>query len=753
MSLDAVRRAMASALLAAAVPDRLGEIVLAAHQRAAARRLATLLVEHGGALLADDVGLGKTFTALAVATRYPRVVILHPASLRAMWSDSLRRATIDADLLSYESLSRARARGRWDLVILDEAHHARSTSARRYRRVAEVCAHAHTLLLTATPLPNRLDELRALLALFLGERAATLETTALSALIVRRPHGGVSLTALPDVGATRWIDAPADSVSLEMLRALPDPVVASDEGNGGALRLFGLVRQWASSRGALRAALRRRLAASSAIQETLAAGRVPSRAELSAWMQDEGALQLAIPGLLSAAPASDSHDLRTLATAAMRHGDAVADLLAHLRTTPDPDAARAQRLASLRQAHPGERILAFSESAETVQSYWRYLRHEPGVARLTSRGGEIASGSLSRDDVLRRFAPSGQRRRPPRDIEAITLLVTTDLLAEGVDLRDATVVVHLDLPWSPARLEQRVGRARRMGSRAPRITVYGFRPPAGAEHLLELERRLREKSALAWQTVGTGTSQDSITREPSDAERLSALLDRIATWEGAPCGRTSEPLVAELAGAMPGWLAVTTVAGRPQLVASLDGVVSDVPAQLERAIAQVESISRSRAESEGHARAAGDVSAETLTAIGLAAHWAAEREAETAAGPRSLRAGTVSRRALDRIQRAYARSSPERRGAMAPLATAAREFVSGRLTAGQASDLMGLTQDAALDDESWLTAVVALARPVVGGPGTARARAIGGSSSRVRVMICFSGSPPTAPSPASATPS
>ena len=46
----------------------------------------------------------------------------------------------------------------------------------------------------------------------------------------------------------------------------------------------------------------------------------------------------------------------------------------------------------------------------------------------------------------------------------MTLLLTTDLASEGVNLQDASVVVHLDLPWTAARLEQRVGRVARLAS-------------------------------------------------------------------------------------------------------------------------------------------------------------------------------------------------------------------------------------------------------------------------------------------------
>ena len=769
VTLADARQALALALLPATAPRQIGEIALQPHQRLAASRLATLLRQHRGALLADDVGLGKTFTSLAVAAAYRRVLIVHPASLRGMWTSALRRTGLHAELVSYESLSRAMpAAASWDLVILDEAHHARSTSARRYRHVAAACAHARTLLLSATPIANRLDELQALLALFLGEHAATLDAASLRSLIVRRASASVPLATLPTVDETHWIDIPEDSVSLDMLRQLPAPIPAADAGDGGALLLFGLARQWASSRAALRAAVRRRLAMATALQATITAGRMPTRAELSAWVCEEETIQLALPGLFSSSADVPGASVARLGAVVSGHAQALTGLLAHLRETPDPDDERAALLLRLRHVHEGERILAFSEFAETVGAYWRKLRHLHGVARLTARGGEIASGPIPRDEVLRRFAPDGQRRPPPREIEAITLLVTTDLIAEGVDLRDATVVVHLDLPWSPARLEQRVGRARRLGSAAPRIAVYAFRPSPAAEALLAMEHRLLEKSALARREVGSSMPATRPVAEPdvSDAERLSRLLDRIAAWV-EPCpgmGASSDPVHAALAAHANGWIAVVSVGGEPRLVARVDDRTGDDPELLEWAVGVLEHSAGPHADrkpppDEG---VFAPSASQCHRAHEQAARWAAEREGDSCAGVRPQRHRSVTHRALDRIGRLHARISHEKRAAVAPLLSAARRFLSQPHTAGVVHRLEAIEDDAALDDMGWLRAVTTLgdqgADPSNEADPPDAASGLRPTDAPVRVLIVFGRGCPedeaaTSPCRASTTPS
>src|ERR1700712_111290 len=92
MALQFVRGEIARAVLdgAEVVPRILGDVTLRPHQHAAAVRLLALISSRGGAMLAEPVGVGKTYTALAVAARTGgETLIVAPAALRDMWSESL----------------------------------------------------------------------------------------------------------------------------------------------------------------------------------------------------------------------------------------------------------------------------------------------------------------------------------------------------------------------------------------------------------------------------------------------------------------------------------------------------------------------------------------------------------------------------------------------------------------------------------------------------------------------------------------
>ena len=156
-------------------------------------RAEAALEEFGGVLLCDDVGLGKTFVATAIARRYSHSLIVAPAALASMWRQALRTTETVADFVSIERLSRAGpiddSHATHDLLIVDEAHHARNPATKRYQRLAVLARDAPVVLLTATPIHNRVDEMLALLSLFLGSRARALTTSELGRCVVRREHG------------------------------------------------------------------------------------------------------------------------------------------------------------------------------------------------------------------------------------------------------------------------------------------------------------------------------------------------------------------------------------------------------------------------------------------------------------------------------------------------------------------------------------------------------------------------------------
>ncbi|HJS44279.1 MAG TPA: SNF2-related protein, partial [Gemmatimonadales bacterium] len=152
---------------------------LAPHQIPAANRLRAIIARHGGALLADEVGLGKSYIALAVAlARREPFALVVPAVLVPQWRGLLGRFAVqDVPIMTHESLSTSSYRplpsltAAYRLFVVDEAHRFRNPETNRYRALARVVVGSEILLVTATPIHNRVADLLHLLRLFLRDHA------------------------------------------------------------------------------------------------------------------------------------------------------------------------------------------------------------------------------------------------------------------------------------------------------------------------------------------------------------------------------------------------------------------------------------------------------------------------------------------------------------------------------------------------------------------------------------------------------
>lgn len=694
-------RIAAHVLAAAGTTSMLGEITLHAHQLSAVDRLRELLRSERGALLADEAGLGKTFVAAALMREAKHPLLVMPASLRTMWKGALRSSGVSATMVSYSALSRGVIpAGDYDLVVLDEAHHARNPATCRYAALAGITARSRVLLLTATPVHNRREELTALLALFLGARAQSMSDSEIARLLVRRERAELAgAVAIPDAAAPEWIRVRDDAWLLEDILALPPPLPPANAGDGGVLLTWSLLRQWASSRGALAGALRRRLARGIALESALEQGRHPNRRELRAWSVSDDAVQLAFPQLV-ASPTAEPHALLPLLRA---HLAAVRALLARVRVDGGVDASRSRSLRELCARHPGEKVLAFSQYADTVHALFAELRDVRGVAALTARGARVASGRLSRQEALERFAPLAMGAQPPREIERIDLLVTTDLASEGLNLHDASVVVHLDLPWTPARLEQRVARSRRIGALHARTVSYALAPPADAEKVLNVERRLRAKLRTMEDVIGSaGALLPELEGDGAGARRRECGVElpervhrAIEGWRECGCapravaGDTFAACVASERAAM---LVLAVDGDRAMLAAALgDAELSEESSAI---LSAIELLGGADAVLDERVRGGAIVRAE---------RWVA-RVAGTRAGGALAWRGASRRVALRRIAGLATHAPLHRRALIAPLAVVARRIVTAPYALG-AERVLDELASAPLPDEAWLRAL------------------------------------------------
>ncbi|MEO7520891.1 MAG: DEAD/DEAH box helicase [Gemmatimonas sp.] len=696
-----IAHAMISQGPTARIEPMLGEITLHPHQSDAVGRLLATLGEFGGALLADDVGLGKTFVAIAVAARYHRAHVIAPANLLPMWRLAITRSRLTSlSLHSLHACSLAPPdvprpdRSIRDLVVIDEAHHLRNAATKRYRTIAAAVAGHDVLLLSATPVHNRPRDLRAQFGLFTGARSDLLEPALLSRLIVRRTTASVGSRTSDRSSRTRSTPAAAggiptvvnhaplhfahDPCLLTGILALPAPLPARDGAVAGALIRLGLLRAWTSSDSALTSMLTRRILRSSALHDALRDGRHPTRSELRSWLVGEHEVQLAFPTLLVNADLGSS-DSASLIQVINAHVSALVALRRRHRQLAGNDAARTHYLREVLAKHPGVPVVAFSQFADTVRSLHRALSDIAGVGMLTATDARIASGRIARDEMLARFAPLAQGVPPPPPHGAVRLLISTDMLAEGVNLQDAGVVIHLDLPWTDALRHQRVGRVARMGSKHSAVHVYTLHPPPGVEHALRQLERLRDKSLHGQRLIGDGSSPGNSAA--GDASAIHAILH---SW-------ASQSFDVRIEGPNVAVAMADVVHARALVLVESDHVLRLLACTMEPRFIELQAVV---CESVRAVRALleiidtmplGQVGADKATISGgmmmlverAVAEWSATQAArdEAGAGPDVL--APVQHRAAERIGAIIARASAIRRGVLAEIADGALSVVHG----------------------------------------------------------------------------
>jgi hypothetical protein len=540
----------------------IGDVRLHPHQADAVARMGSAIARYGGALLCDPVGTGKTFSALGLASRYESVTVVAPALLESMWIGAALRTSVKIRFISHESLSRMKHVERTQgLVIVDEAHHARNPATRRFQALARLVHGADVLLMTATPVHNRPKDLRSLQSLYLGDRAALLTASEVADTVIRRSE---AVMAAPAIAPIEWLTVAHDRDVPGLIIDLPPALPLRDGGVADVLVRHSLVRQWASSNAALRLALRRRCARAGALIAALESGRYPGTRELSSWAIGDDAVQLAFPELVCPATEDATELLRTI----RRHLVAIEELAASLRHGRDRDVETAALIRQLVEKHRGVPAVAFSSYEETVMTLYRMLAPYGRVAAIAGRGGKVAGGAISRREVIERFAPAASGCPPPRKADQVSLLLATDLLSEGVNLQDGGVIIHLDLPFTNARLEQRVGRLARLGSRHERIHSYAFRPPAPAETIGRIETILGMKLSFGMESRVVPEAAAEVTR-------------RLKMWGGKRCATR---IVSAVRSGRTGFLAVAGSSDHHRLISGDSSGVREDPAALLAAI-------------------------------------------------------------------------------------------------------------------------------------------------------------------------
>ncbi len=465
------------------------------------------------ALLADEMGLGKTIQAIAACAllhrlgQARRVLVVTPASLKTEWEEQIQRFTelpyqlvfgprlrrlqhyADAPfftIVNYEQMVidalDVNARLQPDVVVLDEAQRIKNWDTKTAQAIKRLRSR-YAFVLTGTPIENRIDELHSLMDF--------LNPAVLGPLF----RFNREFYALNDRGR------PEGYLNLDQLHARIKPYLLRRRKSDVETELPE--RTDSNHFVKLSPAQRDHYEDHQRIVAKLL--HIAKRRPLTRQEQDKLQRELAMMRMIC-----DTNFI-------LDPNDRVCPKLAELKTILEECAAN------------GEKIIVFSEWERMLQ----LVRELCGTLGL---GFAWHTGSVPQK---RRRAEINAFKEDPD----CRVFLSTDSGSTGLNLQTASVVVNCDLPWNPARLEQRIARAWRKHQTRP-VTVINLVAENTIEH--RMLYTLAGKQALA---DGVLDLKGDLKRVPLSAGRqsflakLTQLLGPLpATPDNRPAAPTQKPL-------------------------------------------------------------------------------------------------------------------------------------------------------------------------------------------------------------------
>lgn len=563
----------------------------------------SMLLEHNGFMLADVVGLGKTIIATLVAKRFliangtlnTKILIVYPPHLEQNWKSTFSQFGLDKHVryISNGSLHKIIERKNddywpkedYDLILVDEAHKFRNHKAQMFQQLQLICKtpravegnvlglRKKVILISATPLNNRPEDIYYQLQLFTDARKSTLPVTNLQSFFAplikkyKEVLSAAKITGKPDINELRkmyglirekvlqpitvrrtrtdvesykaykndldqqgikfptinppisieyklgpelgelfiaTIDLLVNKVAYYRYRAiehlLPEiqkkyyTQAETASKTLAYIMMTQLVKRLESSFDAFKISLDRFRLSTVRMIEMFEKGKVyvAPDAQVNDLMNkgwdeeriDEYILELSIDNPKNQIFVPEDFDDKFLGLLRedLEFIDIICSKWKKVHTDPKLEVFRKLLSQELLRSdyNPSGKLVIFTESKDTA----KYLFDE-----FTKWGYEQQTLMVSADNrksVQNLVLSNFDANLHSKHADEIKFLITTEVLAEGINLHRANVLVNYDTPWNATRLMQRIGRVNRIGSTADVIYNYSFYPSRESDALISL---------------------------------------------------------------------------------------------------------------------------------------------------------------------------------------------------------------------------------------------------------------------------
>lgn len=576
-----------------------------AYQKQAVLSAKKILDSYNGVFLADVVGLGKTFITALLLQKLPpgRKLIICPPVLADYWRETLHQFYVPGfDIESLGKLDKIIERGvdRYTYIVVDEAHRFRNELTRGYETLHKICRNKKIILVSATPLNNKLEDIKTQIKLFQPAKNSTIpgvqnldnffknqqkeldkceKGTPEYLDAVKRTSERVRDKVLKHIMVRRTRSEIknffGEDIQKQGLRFpdMADPQRIVYQFNARTEQSFDqtieLLRDFSYARytpllflkkqlsefeqqsqrnvgGFMKGILVKRLESSFfAFKKSLS--RFIRSYERFLGMYDDGTVWISNKvDVFELLDADDEERLLSLVEEEKAQKYAAGDFLPAYKEKLLLDLKILQKIEKLwanvdddpkiesfiqeLKNNPilsGSKVLVFSESRETVDYLQEVLdKHFSGkVLSYSSQGGAFA-GKSHKGEYLREIIQANYQPKHSDSRDDVRILLTTDVLAEGINLHRSNIIINYDLPWNPTRILQRVGRVNRVGTQHNKIYVFNIFPTAQSDAHLGLEDNIKGKIQAFHNTLGEDAKYLSDDEELSTHELFGERLYR-----------------------------------------------------------------------------------------------------------------------------------------------------------------------------------------------------------------------------------
>jgi len=535
------------------ISKKLGEVELYNFQLDAVRDAYQRLQKYNGVFLADVPGLGKTYMGAALLAHLQeegkRALVIGPPKLQENWEEVFSLFGVGtARFFSYGKLEdilndeRLMAR---DVVLIDECHHFRNPNSKRYKDMELICEGKQVILVGATPQNLSIWDIYHQIRLFtpsetfhqfridppaLKEYFSSCEAgtanieNLIDQIVIRRTRKDIkelypnekiifpqrkgpfrvdySIDEVYPGGLYKKLSNLIDSLSFARYDVgsyikeeafTPEERQRIEIAGKNLKRIMRIIlfRRLESSVAALRDSALWMGKSHDAFLKALSQGKVligETAEEIYDQIRGGADLEdIEIPESAESIKKFDFEKLKSDIEKDRKVFDEIESLVSIEKIPPEED-DKLQRLIELLRSKEivGKKTLIFTQFASTAKYLGEELqKHFSGVDFVSQDIGQVLSKAY-------RFSPKSNKKKVSKD-EEINILVTTEILSEGLNLQDGQVVINYELHWNPVRIIQRVGRIDRIGSEHEKIFVYNFFPQEEFEQEIGVEEKVKKR--------------------------------------------------------------------------------------------------------------------------------------------------------------------------------------------------------------------------------------------------------------------